>query len=166
MREKLKRKPSPPSRLLGLLRRRRKQFFVLGSILLIFLVERLFAESLVYPTYYLLAGIVPCWVTYKLFVRVVKASWIKTRSDIRIFWLNLLSFLILLAGSFLITIPMLWFAFFPETSLQALFDNQLLVGLDIFMVMQGFGLALLGGYIYSKVRKDTKRKPEIIIIRR
>jgi len=107
----------------------------------------MFAESLVFPTYYLLAGIVPCWVTYKLFIR---ASRISAHSDLRIFGLKLLSGLAVLAGSFLITIPVMWPLFFLGTPLWALSNDPLLIGLEIFMVVLGFGLVLLGGFIYFK----------------
>jgi len=132
---------------LRILRRRRKLFLTLGLILLIFAAEWMFAESLVFPTYYLLAGIVPCWVTYKLFIR---ASRISAHSDLRIFGLKLLSGLAVLAGSFLITIPVMWPLFFLGTPLWALSNDPLLIGLEIFMVVLGFGLVLLGGFIYFK----------------
>jgi len=132
---------------LGIPRRGRKQLPVLGLVLLIFAAEWMFAGSLVFPTYYLLAGIVPCWITYKLFIR---ASRIRAHSDLGIFGLKLLSGLAILAGSFLITIAMVWPAFFPRTPLRLLSEDPLFIGLDIFMIVLGFGLALLGGFIYFK----------------
>ena len=146
--------PRPRIPRLRMPRRGRKLFPMLGLIFLIFAVEWRFAEHLVFPTYYLLAGITPCWITYKLFIR---ASRIRAHSDMGIFGLKLLAGLAVLVGLFMIMFPMMWpllyFLLMPLqalTTLSTLSIDPLFIGLEIFMVVQGFGLMLLGGFIYFK----------------
>jgi hypothetical protein len=122
-------------------------------ILCILAVEYLAARDTIYPTFYILVAIVAGFIIYLMFRW---ASRLGSGSDLSLFGLRILSGLLSAAGLILL---MLWFMFviwFPMISLAPnLLTDPKMVAATVFVVVFGFGLLLLGAFLYFRFMRRS-----------
>jgi hypothetical protein len=131
-----------------------KFVIILLFLAAIFGVEYLAVRDLVYPTFYILLAIVTGSIIYVMFKW---ASRLGAGSDLSLFGLRILSGLISAAGLVLLALWFMFVIWLPMISFtpQNPLADPKIVAASVFVVVFGFGLLLLGAFLYFRFMRKS-----------